>query len=43
MPLAPGLVNEPGSFAGLKGRMVNLLINALQVETEPTNTHILLG
>ena len=43
MPLASGLVNEPGSFAGLRGRMVNLLINALQVETESTNTHILLG
>ncbi len=43
LPLAPGLANEPASFSGLKARMVNLLINALQVETEPTNTHILLG
>ncbi|XP_035223369.1 ral GTPase-activating protein subunit beta-like isoform X3 [Stegodyphus dumicola] len=31
------------TFQSLKIRLVNLLINALQVETESTNTHMLLG
>ncbi len=39
----PGLSNEPANFAGLKSRMANLLINALQVESEPVNTQMILG
>ncbi|CAL7934379.1 unnamed protein product [Xylocopa violacea] len=31
------------TFAQLKSRLMNLLINALQVETDPQNTHMLLG
>lgn len=31
------------TFAQLKPRLMNLLINALQVETDPQNTHMLLG
>ncbi|XP_043270594.1 ral GTPase-activating protein subunit beta isoform X3 [Venturia canescens] len=31
------------TFASLKPRLMNLLINALQVETDPQNTHMLLG
>ncbi|XP_033225547.1 ral GTPase-activating protein subunit beta isoform X3 [Belonocnema kinseyi] len=31
------------TFAQLKPRLMNLLINALQVETDPLNTHMLLG
>lgn len=31
------------TFQSLRIRLVNLLINALQVETESTNTHMLLG
>lgn len=31
------------TFAQLKSRLMNLLINALQVETDSQNTHMLLG
>ncbi|XP_014260072.1 ral GTPase-activating protein subunit beta isoform X1 [Cimex lectularius] len=31
------------TFGQLKSRVMNLLINALQVETDPHNTHLLLG
>ncbi|XP_034949716.1 ral GTPase-activating protein subunit beta isoform X2 [Chelonus insularis] len=31
------------TFGQLKPRLMNLLINALQVETDPLNTHMLLG
>lgn len=31
------------TFQSLRIRLINLLINALQVETESTNTHMLLG
>ncbi|KAL0129771.1 hypothetical protein PUN28_001794 [Cardiocondyla obscurior] len=33
----------PVTFVQLKSRLMNLLINALQVETDPQNTHMLLG
>ncbi|KAJ8675024.1 hypothetical protein QAD02_010810 [Eretmocerus hayati] len=33
----------PITFAQLKPKLMNLLINALQVETDPQNTHMLLG
>lgn len=33
----------PITFVQLKSRLMNLLINALQVETDPQNTHMLLG
>lgn len=31
------------TFAQLKSKLMNLLINALQVETDSQNTHMLLG
>lgn len=31
------------TFAQLKPRLINVLMNALQVETDPQNTHMLLG
>lgn len=31
------------TFAQLKPRLMNLVMNALQVETDPQNTHMLLG
>lgn len=31
------------TFGQLKSRLVNLLIGALQVETDSSNTHLLLG
>uniref|UniRef100_A0A2M4C6Y6 Putative ral gtpase-activating protein subunit beta n=1 Tax=Anopheles marajoara TaxID=58244 RepID=A0A2M4C6Y6_9DIPT len=31
------------SFIVLKPRLINILMNALQVETDPHNTHMLLG
>lgn len=39
------MIAEKGhvTFAQLKSRLMNLLINALQVETDPQNTHMLLG
>lgn len=39
------MVIEKGhiTFAQLKSRLMNLLINALQVETDSQNTHMLLG
>ncbi|XP_014232121.1 ral GTPase-activating protein subunit beta isoform X1 [Trichogramma pretiosum] len=33
----------PITFAQLKPRLMNLLINAIQVEVDPQNTHMLLG
>lgn len=33
----------PVTFAQLKPKLMNLLINALQVEVDPQNTHMLLG
>ena len=42
--LVPGLSNQdPSTFSSLKPRMVNLLANALQVESEAVNTQLLLG
>lgn len=35
--------DQPHSFHSLKPRMVNLLANALQVESEAVNTQLLLG
>ncbi|XP_076655092.1 ral GTPase-activating protein subunit beta isoform X2 [Halictus rubicundus] len=39
------IISDKGhvTFAQLKSRLMNLLINALQVETDPQNTHMLLG
>ncbi|XP_048505289.1 ral GTPase-activating protein subunit beta isoform X3 [Athalia rosae] len=34
---------SPVTFVQLKPRLMNLLINALQVESDPLNTHMLLG
>lgn len=33
----------PLTFSQLKPRLMNLLINALQVESDPQNTQMLLG
>ncbi len=38
-----GLSPDCQTFAAMKPRMVNLLINALQVESEAVNVHLLLG
>lgn len=46
LPIFPGTnFSEKSSvtFIQLKSRLMNLLINALQVETDPQNTHMLLG
>ncbi|XP_075220156.1 ral GTPase-activating protein subunit beta isoform X3 [Lycorma delicatula] len=45
-PLLPSLAGPENvnlTFAQLKPRLMNLLINALQVETDPQNTQMLLG
>lgn len=42
----PGSRNDPTgpvTFASLKPRLMNLVMNALQVETDALNTHMLLG
>lgn len=31
------------TFIQLKPRLINILMNAIQVETDPQNTHMLLG
>lgn len=38
-----GSLERPVTFAQLKPRLMNLVMNALQVETDPQNTHMLLG
>lgn len=38
-----GSSERPITFAQLKPRLMNLVMNALQVETDPQNTHMLLG
>ncbi|XP_012219325.1 ral GTPase-activating protein subunit beta isoform X2 [Linepithema humile] len=46
LPTFPGTNSSekiPATFVQLKSRLMNLLINALQVETDPQNTHMLLG
>ncbi|XP_039292662.1 ral GTPase-activating protein subunit beta isoform X3 [Nilaparvata lugens] len=45
LPIKPLLGHEsiPLTFSQLKPRLMNLLINALQVETDPQNTQMLLG
>ncbi|XP_014486486.1 PREDICTED: ral GTPase-activating protein subunit beta isoform X2 [Dinoponera quadriceps] len=46
LPTFPGTNlsdKTPITFVQLKSRLMNLLINALQVETDPQNTHMLLG
>ncbi|XP_012060103.1 PREDICTED: LOW QUALITY PROTEIN: ral GTPase-activating protein subunit beta [Atta cephalotes] len=48
LPVIPGTKcffseKSPVTFVQLKSRLMNLLINALQVETDPQNTHMLLG
>jgi len=48
LPVIPGTKcffseKSPVTFIQLKSRLMNLLINALQVETDPQNTHMLLG
>jgi len=42
-PAANSSEKSPITFVQLKSRLMNLLINALQVETDPQNTHMLLG
>ncbi|XP_011305025.1 ral GTPase-activating protein subunit beta isoform X2 [Fopius arisanus] len=41
--LLDNLDKTPLTFGQLKPRLMNLLINALQVESDPLNTHMLLG
>lgn len=41
--LIPGSAERPITFAQLKPKLMNLVTNALQVETDPQNTHMLLG
>lgn len=41
--LPGGTPERPVTFAQLKPRLMNLLMNALQVEVDPQNTHMLLG
>ncbi|XP_070158722.1 ral GTPase-activating protein subunit beta isoform X2 [Polyergus mexicanus] len=46
LPIFPSINSferTPVTFVQLKSRLMNLLINALQVETDPQNTHMLLG
>lgn len=46
LPVLPGTnfsEKNPVTFVQLKSRLMNLLINALQVETDSQNTHMLLG
>ncbi|XP_055683342.1 ral GTPase-activating protein subunit beta isoform X10 [Lutzomyia longipalpis] len=38
-----GPMDKMITFAQLKPRLINILMNALQVETDPQNTHMLLG
>ncbi|XP_050299716.1 ral GTPase-activating protein subunit beta isoform X2 [Anthonomus grandis grandis] len=38
-----GSLDKPVSFSILKPKLMNLLMNALQVEYDPQNTHMLLG
>lgn len=38
-----GSMEQSVTFAQLKPRLMNLVMNALQVETDPQNTHMLLG
>ncbi|KMQ94370.1 hypothetical protein RF55_5482 [Lasius niger] len=42
-PSTNSFEKTPVTFVLLKSRLMNLLINALQVETDPQNTHMLLG
>ncbi|KAL6447256.1 hypothetical protein ACFW04_001486 [Cataglyphis niger] len=42
-PSTNSFEKTPITFIQLKSRLMNLLINALQVETDPQNTHMLLG
>lgn len=35
--------DQPVSFLSLRLRLVNVLIGALQTETDPTNTQLILG
>lgn len=41
--IATGSTERPVTFGQLKPRLMNLVMNALQVETDPLNTHLLLG
>ncbi|XP_046418146.1 ral GTPase-activating protein subunit beta isoform X4 [Neodiprion fabricii] len=46
LPSLTAIINQeknPVTFVQLKPRLMNLLINALQVESDPLNTHMLLG
>lgn len=38
-----GSNERPITFLQLKPKLMNLLMNALQIETDPQNTHMLLG
>ncbi|KAK9876654.1 hypothetical protein WA026_014029 [Henosepilachna vigintioctopunctata] len=41
--ISTGGTDKPVTFIQLKLRMMNLLMNALQIEGDPQNTHMLLG
>nr|XP_008192865.1 PREDICTED: ral GTPase-activating protein subunit beta isoform X3 [Tribolium castaneum] len=41
--ISSGFSERPVTFAQLKPRLMNLVMNALQIETDPQNTHMLLG
>ncbi|CAG9819469.1 unnamed protein product [Phaedon cochleariae] len=41
--ISTGVNEKPVSFLQLKPKLMNLLMNALQIETDPQNTHMLLG
>lgn len=41
--ISSGSTERPVTFSQLKPRLMNLVMNALQVETDPINTHMLLG
>ncbi|XP_065158063.1 ral GTPase-activating protein subunit beta isoform X3 [Atheta coriaria] len=41
--ISTGSTDRPTTFGQLKPRLMNLVMNALQVENDPQNTHMLLG
>lgn len=41
--ISTGSAERPVTFGQLKPKLMNLVMNALQVETDPVNTHMLLG
>lgn len=41
--VAPLIISRVITFIQLKSRLINIMMNALQVETDAQNTHMLLG